>query len=120
MEKAARVALTNTLKDEQAARTALSVTLEEEKATRAQLQTACIEMSEEIAGVRTAQRIEYGAEAFDDNETMDLFVAAPMVTAVRFKDLFRFMGVIGVKEEVSMACGRVTHRMAPITACRRN
>jgi len=26
---------------------------------------------------------------------------------------FRFMGIVGVKEEISMACGRVTHRLAP-------
>ena len=72
-----------------------------------------IRMAEDVAGIRTAQCVEYRAEAFENIETLESFISAPMTTAVRFKDLFRFMGIIGVREEVSMACGRKTHRMAP-------
>lgn len=76
-------------------------------------ETRANELAVEIAGIRTAQCVRYRAEAFDDIQTLENFIASPATTAVRFKDLFRFMGIIGVKEEISMACGRKTHQLAP-------
>lgn len=70
-------------------------------------------LADDVAGIRTAQCVEYRAEAFDGIQTLENFIASPMTISVRFKDLFRFMGIVGVKEEISMACGRVTHRLAP-------
>lgn len=70
-------------------------------------------LADDVAGIRTAQFVEYRAQAFDGVDTIENFVTSPMTTSVRFKDLFRFMGIVGVKEEMSMACGRTTHRLAP-------
>lgn len=133
-ERVARLALQNTL-DTQTARLQLETTARVELENRLQenirqctnlsrelatandhlhaSETIANELAIQVAGIRTAQRVEYQAEAFDHIVTLDSFIASPPTTAVRFKDLFRFMGVIGVKEEVSMACGRKTHHMAP-------
>lgn len=87
--------------------------LEEETAARNRLQIVCAEMSDEIVSVRSTQRVEYNAEAFPEIAKFENFLAAPADTAVRFKDLFRYMGIVGVEEEGSLAAGRCTRLMAP-------
>lgn len=119
-ERVARLALQNTL-DTQTARLQLETTARVELENRLQenirqctnlsrelatandhlhaSETLANELAIQVAGIRTAQRVEYQAEAFDHIVTLDSFIASPPTTAVRFKDLFRFMGVIGVKED---------------------
>lgn len=43
----------------------------------------------------------------------EALIDSPASTAIRFKDLFHIMGVFGVKDEISMACGVNTRRLAP-------
>lgn len=71
----------------------------------------------EVAGIRTAQRVEYNAEAFDDIQTLESFIASPPTTAVRFKDLFRFITIDYRKSQVPVmlrgiieACEELHHR----------
>lgn len=113
VEATARIELANALVAERVARVALEAALEEEKAKSDRLQTICTNMSEDIIAVRSTQRVEYNAEAFQETATLETFLTAPADTAIRFKDLFRFMGVVGVEEEGSLAAGRCTRLMAP-------
>jgi len=43
----------------------------------------------------------------------EALMESPASTAIRFKDLFHIMGIFGVKDDISMACGVNTRRLAP-------
>lgn len=46
---------------------------------------------------------------FDGVDIIENFVVVLMLILVCFKDFFRFMGIVGVKEEMFMVCGWIIY-----------